>query len=39
MLTPANVRGYVTRLPQDRDPVGVEVLLTGPGTGRYVRGE
>jgi proteasome-associated ATPase len=39
LLTPGNVRGYVTRLPQDRDPVGVEVLLTGPGAGRYVRGE
>jgi proteasome-associated ATPase len=27
LLSPGNVRGYVTRLPQDRDPVGVEVLL------------
>jgi proteasome-associated ATPase len=38
MLAPGNVRGYVPRLPQDRDPVGVEVLLSAPGVGRYVRG-
>jgi proteasome-associated ATPase len=25
-LTPANVRSYTTRLPQDVDPVGVEVV-------------
>jgi proteasome-associated ATPase len=38
VLTPGNVRGYVTRLPQDRDPVGVEVLLAGQAA-RYIRGE
>jgi proteasome-associated ATPase len=38
LLAPGNVRGYVTRLPMDRDPVGVEVLATGPGLGRYVQG-
>jgi proteasome-associated ATPase len=26
ILTAGNVRGYVSRLPQDRDPVGVEVI-------------
>jgi hypothetical protein len=31
LLTPANVRGYVTRLPAERDPVGVEITL---GAGR-----
>ncbi|MGH7169129.1 MAG: AAA family ATPase, partial [Gemmataceae bacterium] len=30
LLTPANVRGYVMRLPQDIDPVAVEVLNRGP---------
>jgi proteasome-associated ATPase len=39
LLTPANVRGYVTRLPADRDPVGVEMLLAATGAGRYLRGE
>jgi proteasome-associated ATPase len=39
LLTPSNVRGYVHRLPQDRDPVSVEMLAAGPGTSRYVRGE
>lgn len=34
LLTPGNVRGYVPRLPSERDPVGVEVVLTS-GTGRY----
>jgi proteasome-associated ATPase len=29
LLSPANVRGYLTRLPQDRDVVAVEVLLRG----------
>jgi proteasome-associated ATPase len=37
LLTPGNVRGYITRLPSDRDPVGVEVLFSGPGISRYVR--
>jgi proteasome-associated ATPase len=27
LLTPASVRGYVARLPGDKEPVGVEVLL------------
>src|SRR5262249_13975102 len=27
LLSPANVRGYLTRLPQDRDAVAVEQLL------------
>ncbi|HEY7313010.1 MAG TPA: AAA family ATPase [Gemmataceae bacterium] len=31
LLSPANVRGYVTRLPQDIDPVAVEIL-TGQKT-------
>jgi proteasome-associated ATPase len=39
LLTPANVRGYVTRLPAERDPVGVEVLLSAVSARRYVRGE
>jgi proteasome-associated ATPase len=39
LLTPANVRGYVARLPQDRDPVGVELVNPGPGGGRNDRGE
>jgi proteasome-associated ATPase len=38
LLTPANVRNYVARMPQDHDPVAVEVLQRGPGTARYVRG-
>jgi len=37
LLTPASVRGYVTRLPADRDPIGIEVMLTGPSTSRFVR--
>src|SRR5262249_28104645 len=38
LLTPGNVRGYVTRLPQDVDPVAVEVIARGPGPARYLRG-
>jgi proteasome-associated ATPase len=38
LLTPANVRGYVTRLPGDVDPVAVDVLARGPGLARFVRG-
>jgi proteasome-associated ATPase len=38
LLTPANVRSYVTRLPQDVEPVGVELLNRGPGLAAYVRG-
>jgi proteasome-associated ATPase len=38
LLSPANVRGYVTRLPQDVDPVAVEVLARGPALATYVRG-
>lgn len=30
LLTPANVRGYVARLPAERDVVGVEPLLAVP---------
>jgi proteasome-associated ATPase len=30
LLSPANVRTYVTRLPQDVDPVAVESLARGP---------
>jgi proteasome-associated ATPase len=37
LLSPVNVRGYVARLPQDVDPVGVEVLNRGPGVASYVR--
>jgi proteasome-associated ATPase len=37
MLTPANIRGYIPRLPQDIDPVGVEVLPRGPGLSRFVQ--
>jgi proteasome-associated ATPase len=37
LLTPANVRSYVQRLPQDRDPVGVEALALAPT--RYARAE
>ena len=29
LLSPANVRGYVPRLPQDVDPVAVEPLVRG----------
>lgn len=38
LLTQANVRGYVARLPQDIDPVAVEVLNRGPALANYVRG-
>jgi proteasome-associated ATPase len=38
LLTPANVRGYVTRLPGDVDPVAVEIMQRGPGLARFVRG-
>jgi proteasome-associated ATPase len=31
LLSPANVRGYLTRLPQDRDAVAVEQLLPAAG--------
>jgi proteasome-associated ATPase len=31
LLSPANVRGYLTRLPHDRDVVAVEVLLAAVG--------
>jgi proteasome-associated ATPase len=31
LLSPANVRGYLMRLPQDRDAVAVEVLLPAVG--------
>jgi proteasome-associated ATPase len=37
LLTPANVRGYVPRLPQDIDPVAVELLHRGPGLTTHVR--
>jgi proteasome-associated ATPase len=36
-LTAANVRSYTTRLPQEVDAVGVEVLLRGPSTVAYIR--
>jgi proteasome-associated ATPase len=36
MLAPGNVRGYVARLPQDREPVGVEALLGAPAVARPV---
>jgi proteasome-associated ATPase len=36
LLTPANVRGYVSRLPGDVDPVAVEVTQRGPGLARFV---
>jgi proteasome-associated ATPase len=38
LLTPANVRGYVTRLPADVDPVAVDRPQQGPGLARFVRG-
>jgi proteasome-associated ATPase len=38
LLTPANVRGYVSRLPGDVDPVAVDVSQRGPGLARFVRG-
>jgi proteasome-associated ATPase len=37
LLTPANVRGHVSRLPGDVDPVAVEVLQRGPGLARFVQ--
>jgi proteasome-associated ATPase len=37
LLTPPSVRSYVPRLPQDVDPVAVEVLSRGPGTAAFVR--
>lgn len=37
LLTPASVRGYVARLPQEVDAVRVEVLPSGPPSGRYIR--
>jgi proteasome-associated ATPase len=36
LLTPANVRGYVSRLPGDVDPVAVEITQRGPGLARFV---
>jgi hypothetical protein len=33
LLTPLNARSYVTRLPQDVDPVAVEPVGRGPGVG------
>jgi proteasome-associated ATPase len=37
LLSPANVRGYVPRLPQDVDPVSVEPLARTAGTAAYAR--
>jgi proteasome-associated ATPase len=37
LLTPVNVRSYVTRLPQDVDPVAVEALGRGPAAALYTR--
>ena len=37
LLTPVNVRSYVTRLPQDVDPVAVEPLARAPGAATYTR--
>jgi proteasome-associated ATPase len=37
LLTAGNVRSYVSRLPQDVDPVAVEPLARGPVAGPYVR--
>jgi proteasome-associated ATPase len=37
LLSPANVRGYVPRLPQDVDPVSVEPLARAAGTAAYAR--
>ncbi len=36
ILSPGNVRGYVPRLPQDVDPVAVEIIR-GAGAGTYAR--
>jgi proteasome-associated ATPase len=38
LLTPGNVRGYVSRLPGDVDPVAVDLTQRGPGLARFVRG-
>jgi proteasome-associated ATPase len=38
LLSPANARGYVPRLPADVDPVAVEATHRGPGLSRFVRG-
>jgi proteasome-associated ATPase len=38
LLTPANVRGYVSRLPGDVDPVAVDVTQRGPGLTHFIRG-
>jgi len=38
LLSPPNVRGYVTRLPQDIDPVAVELLNRGPALANYIHG-
>lgn len=37
LLTPASVRSYVSRLPQDVDPVAVEVTARSAGAGAYTR--
>lgn len=37
LLTPASVRSYIARLPQDVDAVAVEFLGHGTGAGAYVR--
>jgi proteasome-associated ATPase len=37
LLTPVNVRSYVTRLPQDVDPVAVEQLGRAPAPALYTR--
>jgi proteasome-associated ATPase len=37
LLTPGNVRGYVHRLPQDIDPVAVDVVHRGMGSGSFTR--
>jgi hypothetical protein len=37
LLSPANVRGYVPRLPQEVDPVSVESVARGAGTAVYAR--
>lgn len=39
ILTPGNVRHYIARLPQDVDPVAVEVLHRNKGASHYVRAE
>jgi proteasome-associated ATPase len=37
LLSPANVRSYVPRLPQEVDPVSVEPISRGAGTAAYAR--